>query len=955
MAHPVFDFNTPITADITLYPKWTVNSYTVSFVSNGGSTVVDQTVNYGSKATSPVPTKAGSTLVGWYSDVDLTVVFDFNTAITANTTLYAKWSLNSYTVSFNSTGGSAVDPQSVVYNNSATRPVSPVRAGYSFINWYTDLNLTTVFDFTTKITADTVLYAKWANTLSYDGNGGTGAVPAPSTHTQPDTVALPSTPGDLVRTGFTFIGWNTDRSANTKLDTVVVSGPTTVYAIWMTTLSYDGNGNSGGSTPAGASYPSSALVTVSGNTGVLTKADYLFSGWDKVVGDTVTPVYEGQTFSITGITVLRARWVKNTAAARFINNNNGTVTDTLTGFVWLKDAGCVGRKTLADAKTAVGALASGACATTDGSVAGDWHLPTLAELKSLVDSAATVSPPLPTGHPFTGVQISGYWSSLPANSGVNMEYGVEFTDNIATHAYYVWPVRGGQVVGTDITTDATEVAYSSVIVNTGSTRLLTITNSGTTRLQVDGMAISGSDAAQFVLNTATGNCGVTPILAPNGSCTVSITFTPATLGAKTATLRIVSGAVRTPVVDINLTGTGVATPVDGVCGTSNGAAFEFKPTTGLCTAGTASDPSGSGPWNWTCSGSAGGATASCSARLIVNTPPVLSVSTLSNGAWTKIPTLNVAGTATAANILKSVTVNGMPVTVATADGSFSQAITLISGANIVTTVATDTVNKTTTDTRTINLDSTAPALAVSTPADNSATNQSFVTILGTVSDVNLDTVYAKIGSTVLPAAVSGNNFAVTVYLAVGQNNISIIAADLVGNTTEVKRTVTYDTAKPALAVTDPTQDVTITSKGYLLKGTVSGQGTTVTVTVDGTTNYSPTVSADGTFQQQLTFTAEKTYAIEVKATSAAGNVTTVPRNIIYSASANGDVNGDGVVDIADALLALRISVGLEAATVDYIRRGDVAPLVNGKPAPDGFIDVGDVQLILRRIVGLVTW
>ena len=110
----VFDFNTPITADITLYPKWTVNSYTVSFVSNGGSTVVDQTVNHGNKATSPAPapTKAGSTLVGWYSDVALTVVFDFNTAITANITLYAKWSLNSYTVSFNSTGGSAVDPQS---------------------------------------------------------------------------------------------------------------------------------------------------------------------------------------------------------------------------------------------------------------------------------------------------------------------------------------------------------------------------------------------------------------------------------------------------------------------------------------------------------------------------------------------------------------------------------------------------------------------------------------------------------------------------------------------------------------------------------------------------------------------------------------------------------------------------------------------------------------------------
>ena len=96
----VFDFNTAITGNITLYAKWLENSvvptnYTVTFESNGGSAVASQTVANGSKATKPSdPTRDGFTFGGWYQDATLSVAFDFDTTITTNAKVYAKWTEN---------------------------------------------------------------------------------------------------------------------------------------------------------------------------------------------------------------------------------------------------------------------------------------------------------------------------------------------------------------------------------------------------------------------------------------------------------------------------------------------------------------------------------------------------------------------------------------------------------------------------------------------------------------------------------------------------------------------------------------------------------------------------------------------------------------------------------------------------------------------------------------------
>lgn len=171
-----FDFNTPITSNITLYAKFTINSYTVTFNTDGGSSIARQTVNYGSKASRPAnPTKTGYTFVGWYTDVSYSTTFNFDSPITSNVTVYAKFKIITYTITFNSNGGSAVASQGVNHGSTASRPSNPTKADcWEFVNWYTDSGLTRVYNFSTSVTSSFTLYAKWQGepvTVRYNLNG----------------------------------------------------------------------------------------------------------------------------------------------------------------------------------------------------------------------------------------------------------------------------------------------------------------------------------------------------------------------------------------------------------------------------------------------------------------------------------------------------------------------------------------------------------------------------------------------------------------------------------------------------------------------------------------------------------------------------------------------------------------------------------------------------------------
>ncbi len=132
---------------------------------------------------------------------------------------------------------------------------------------------------------------------------------------------------------------------------------------------------------------------------------------------------------------------------RFADNGDGTVTDHLTGLVWLQNANRFGTRTWAQALSDCNSLADDGADLTDGSAAGDWRLPNVKELQSLIDFGRH-NPALPAGHPFSGVQYYYYWSSTTyaANTvlawRVDVAYGFVDGGN-KTNNPYVWPVRGG--------------------------------------------------------------------------------------------------------------------------------------------------------------------------------------------------------------------------------------------------------------------------------------------------------------------------------------------------------------------------------------------------------------------------------------------------------------------------------------------------------------------------------
>ena len=157
-----FDFTTVPTGDVTLTAKWTANDYYVSFVTEHGDPPTSQNVKYNGTATNPGElTEDGYTFIGWYTDDTYDTEFDFTQPIKSNTPVYAKWTAKDYEVSFITEHGKTPTSQSVPYNGTATYPGKLTEDGYTFIGWYADEAHKTKFDFSTPITGDTKVYAKW--------------------------------------------------------------------------------------------------------------------------------------------------------------------------------------------------------------------------------------------------------------------------------------------------------------------------------------------------------------------------------------------------------------------------------------------------------------------------------------------------------------------------------------------------------------------------------------------------------------------------------------------------------------------------------------------------------------------------------------------------------------------------------------------------------------------------
>lgn len=152
-------------------------------------------IDYGAKLTAPAaPTKEGYRFDGWYyNNNGSEAKWDFDTDIvTRAMTLKAKW-VQTYTVAFDTSGGSAVGPVTVDAGSTVTKPADPMKSGHNFGGWYKDSTLQTPWDFANgTVTADTTLYAKWtANppAPSYDNSDPTYAVSAPAAENGSVTVS----------------------------------------------------------------------------------------------------------------------------------------------------------------------------------------------------------------------------------------------------------------------------------------------------------------------------------------------------------------------------------------------------------------------------------------------------------------------------------------------------------------------------------------------------------------------------------------------------------------------------------------------------------------------------------------------------------------------------------------------------------------------------------------------
>lgn len=230
-----FDFNTPITANTTIYAGWEDIMLSINFDTTGGETLEPINKVYGSKLSETdlavVPVKEGHTFVGWFLDVELTVPVETGLIITESISVYASWAVNDYTVNFELDNNETIDPIELSYGSFIVVD-TPSKEGYEFGGWFTDEERLHAFDvLEDTVYGDMTLYAKWnvgKSTVSFNSNGGT-LVPNRLVETYQPT----SKPEDPTKVNMLFVGWYEDASLTQLFDfNTPIVGNITLYAMW---------------------------------------------------------------------------------------------------------------------------------------------------------------------------------------------------------------------------------------------------------------------------------------------------------------------------------------------------------------------------------------------------------------------------------------------------------------------------------------------------------------------------------------------------------------------------------------------------------------------------------------------------------------------------------------------------------------------------------------------------
>lgn len=292
------------TGNKTFYALWTANTYTVSFDANGGDvTPASMTVTYnGDYSGLPTLTRTGYTFDGWYTSQTggEKVTASTKVQITADQTLCAHWTVKSYTITFNTDGGSAVDPITQDYGTAIVKPADPTRTGYTFTGWNEPIPATMPAE-------NLTITARWtANTytVTFTVYGGTltGDATKKVTYGQPYGELPTATPSNDT---MVFLGWFTGTVGGEKVTadtTVQITKDQTLFACWQNVdTPYDLYiGGTQVKKSIAADVLGDGKVSYNPNTNTLTLHNYTYSGSGTVLGTTRSALlYEGKEDSLT--------------------------------------------------------------------------------------------------------------------------------------------------------------------------------------------------------------------------------------------------------------------------------------------------------------------------------------------------------------------------------------------------------------------------------------------------------------------------------------------------------------------------------------------------------------------------------------------------------------------------------------------------------------------------------
>jgi uncharacterized protein (TIGR02145 family)/uncharacterized repeat protein (TIGR02543 family) len=233
-----WDFDVDVVnAPTTLYAKWTTLVVrVVTFNAQGGSALSPQHVENGKTAVEHPSALAGYTLEGWYKEAAYTTKWNFASPVTADMTLYARWTPIPYTITYVLDGGTATPANTQSYNitTAVFTLVNPTKKGYTFLGWtgangdVQDLKVVVP----TGSTGSKTYTANWSlntYTITYDYNGGDIPEPTPPLIYNPPTYTVLSAAITLTnptRTGWTFAGWTETNDAEPNMVGYIAAGDT---------------------------------------------------------------------------------------------------------------------------------------------------------------------------------------------------------------------------------------------------------------------------------------------------------------------------------------------------------------------------------------------------------------------------------------------------------------------------------------------------------------------------------------------------------------------------------------------------------------------------------------------------------------------------------------------------------------------------------------------------------